>query len=806
MRRVATRLATVGDARSQMRAAGRVARARAARDARVVARRATTRDDGATTTRDDARDDARRARDDVDARGDVDDARDARARARGGRAGTRDARGGARGERRRRRGGRRRGVLQARGGANRDAWSDETGKREWWCERCRDGESVKVNAKAIDLNFGAKCDCEAMERFARDAAESAKADALLRGAWELIDEFGLESGEVCDAAYVSELMFEDDANAPAGAREFAAHRLLSSPMGGIYFKLKAKGTYESRAADQIDALKRKAEAESRAAKVEEAFLDEIKAAAAAPAGAKPDRDALWRPSDEDNDARVRRLEAMEAYALGEKFHSAGEKAMADDLLGKLGFTRSSEGALKTLISTGTWSRHENLSVRKYGVQIDFPDGAAKACAEVLSNEPVDADAASRVDLTHLRAYAIDDAETVEVDDAVSAEALGDDGQIRVWVHIADPTRWIPLGSPLDAIARQRATTLYYPTEIVPMFPLEIAAGPMSLGSRSDVASEAMTVRADVDREGNIMDFEIMPSFVKLDRRWTYDEVDVELDSATCDEGLRLLYKVANARDERRAEDGSVTIILPENSVNVRGATARGGDDDVAITMTKINGHTPARMLVSELMVLVGDVVARFGVRENIPLPFRGQGEPRLMSDDEWDGIPEGICQDMAMRSCMTSSTSGATPRPHSGLGLSAYVQFTSPIRRYADVLAHHQIKAYLRGEPLPFDEQSMENVIEDVGTTVGGAIRSQRETLKYWASAYFDAQPADARWTATVVKFIRGDDLVLVIFDELGYETVMKLDRGAVLGETLTLKFVDADPHAGSTNFARVDA
>ena len=57
-----------------------------------------------------------------------------------------------------------------------------------------------------------------------------------------------------------------------------------------------------------------------------------------------------------------------------------------------------------------------------------------------------------------------------------------------------------------------------------------------------------------------------------------------------------------------------------------------------------------------------------------------------------------------------------------------------------------------------------------------------------------------------MVKFIRGDDLVLVIFDDLGYETVVKLDRGAVLGETLTLKFVDADPHAGSTNFARVEA
>lgn len=79
--------------------------------------------------------------------------------------------------------------------------------------------------------------------------ESAKADALLRGAWELIDEFGLESGEVCDVMYVSELMFEDDVNVFVGVREFVVYCLLSLLMGGIYFKLKAKGTYESRAAD-----------------------------------------------------------------------------------------------------------------------------------------------------------------------------------------------------------------------------------------------------------------------------------------------------------------------------------------------------------------------------------------------------------------------------------------------------------------------------------------------------------------------------------------------------------------------------
>jgi exoribonuclease-2 len=403
-------------------------------------------------------------------------------------------------------------------------------------------------------------------------------------------------------------------------------------------------------------------------------------------------------------------------------------------------------------------------------------------------------------LTHLKVYAIDDAETVEVDDAVSVEAL-DDNQTRIWVHIADPTRWVERGSTLDQVAMRRATTLYYPQETVPMFPLDIAAGPMSLGGE---ACPAMTVRVDVDTAGEILDYEIVPSLIKLDKRYTYDQVDADLKDANGDAALRLLLKVANARDEKRADDGSVTIILPENSIEVKGANASGGDGEVNVTMTCERQDKPARMLVSEMMVLVGDVIGRFGARENIPLPYRGQNEPRLMSDDEWDAIPEGICQDIAMRMSMSPSSSGASPRPHSGLGLNAYVQFTSPIRRYADVVAHQQVKAYLRGESLPYDAESLERVLGEVGTNFSAATRSVRETSKYWAAVYFQSQPSDARWTATVVKFIRGDELVLVVFDTLGFETVVKFDKGAVLGEKVSLKFVDADPHAGNINFARV--
>ena len=658
--------------------------------------------------------------------------------------------------------------------------------------------AVKIAKKAIEMNFGAMSDGEA-RAIGEHAAKMARDEEAVRSAREVIYEFANE-GEIINAEYVSDVIFGDVTN----KNVYAAHCMLNSTLGNVYFKTKGKDEYEPRTAAQIDALAKKADAEARAGALESAFVDEIRAAIAAPKGAKPEASTLWRYEEEDNGARERRFEALQAYALGEKFYSPGEKAMADDLLGKLGFSRTPESALQTLIASGAWSAHENLSIRRYDVPVEFPEHARDACAAVLAKDPVDPDANTRLDLTHLKVFAVDDAATVEVDDGLSVEALGDD-VTRVWVHIADPTRWIECDSALDVVARRRATTLYYPTEIVPMFPLELASGPMSLGGDR---CAAMTVRADVAADGSVLDFAITPSYVRLDRRWTYDDVDSELVSKTCDANLRLLYTVAQARYELRAEAGAVTISLPESSLDVKGVNARGeGDEDsITLTMGKVQTDAPSRMLVSEMMVLVGDVVGAYGARENIPLPYRGQNQPRLMTDDEWDRIPEGICQDIAMRMCMSPSTSGATPRPHAGLGLDAYVQFTSPIRRYTDILAHYQLKAHLRGErPLPFaDVQTLERVIEDVGASVGAATRSQRETTKYWSQVYFQRQPADARWRATVVKFIRGDDLVSVIFEDLAFEAVLKLDRGAILGETLIVRFLDADPHAGIINF-RVD-
>jgi hypothetical protein len=103
-------------------------------------------------------------------------------------------------------------------------------------------------------------------------------------------------------------------------------------------------------------------------------------------------------------------------------------------------------------------------------------------------------------------------------------------------------------------------------------------------------------------------------------------------------------------------------------------------------------ESAARTLVAEMMILVGEAVGRLGAAEGLPLPYRGQEAPTLPPDSELAALPEGPVRGFALRRCMTRSVVQASPVPHASLGLAAYVQVTSPIRRHTDLLAHFNIK------------------------------------------------------------------------------------------------------------------
>lgn len=148
--------------------------------------------------------------------------------------------------------------------------------------------------------------------------------------------------------------------------------------------------------------------------------------------------------------------------------------------------------------------------------------------------PADPDKDSRVDISHLRALAIDDTSTFEIDDALSVEEL-DGGRWRLWVHVADPSRYLSVGDPIEQEARRRTSSCYLPTGTIPMMPRSLAGGAFSL--RPNVCSCALSFGALIDADGtfSLDELTITPSVVAA----SYLQLS---QAATLEDHLRLVHQ------------------------------------------------------------------------------------------------------------------------------------------------------------------------------------------------------------------------------------------------------------------------
>lgn len=202
-----------------------------------------------------------------------------------------------------------------------------------------------------------------------------------------------------------------------------------------------------------------------------------------------------------------------------------------------------------------------------------------------------------------------------------------------------------------------------------------------------------------------------------------------------------------------------------------------------------------------MMILTGEVAARYGQTHNIPLPFRTQPQPELPPEEELIILPAGPVRAAAMRRCMPRSETSIIPARHASLGLDTYLQVTSPIRRYTDLLAHFQIKAHLRGDQLPFSADEMKEVMLGVTSTAQEASLVERQTNRYWGLEYLRRNTAEV-WQALMLRWLREDEnLGLILLEELGLELAMRFHRSIQLGERLNVKVSYADPRQDRIEF-----
>lgn len=639
-------------------------------------------------------------------------------------------------------------------GERRLAVADRPEGKKNWIVIDQSGHSHVLHPRQVEYEIkGGPSKASEIEAFLREVQPWLD-PSTLEVAWELL----VEMGESVNAADMALILFSEQSPALC----YAAHSLLSEDK--FYFKRKGD-LYEPRSQERVAELKHQLEMEEQRLREREGFIARLGQALAG-------ETVVWEASDRP------RFDALERLVLNPE----QEVRLAQETLSMASRSASAESAFELLVDLGLWHRHENLFLRRSSHPTQFPQQVIDMAQTILVSPPADPD--DRLDLTHLKLYTIDDESTREIDDGLSVETLAD-GKQRVWVHIADPTRYVFPEDELDKEARRRTTSLYLPTGTIPMFPMELATGPMSLVQGQNCT--ALSFGVVLAEDGEVEDYTIAATTVKPTYRLTYDDVDEMLElGVSAEPEIASLAHWAKVRQQWRRSQGSINIHLPESSIKVDLER-----DEVSIDILP---DSVSRQLVAEMMILAGEVAGRYAREHDLPLPFRGQPQPELPTEEELLQLPAGFVRDCAIRGCMLRSEMGITPSRHAGLGLEVYTQVTSPIRRYVDLLGHFQLKAHLRGDDLPFSAEQVQEMTFSAANGAYEATLIERQTKRYWALEYL-RRHQDKLWQALVLRWLRQDDnLGLILLEELGLELPHRFTHAVRLGDRLSVQVTAADP------------
>jgi exoribonuclease-2 len=384
-----------------------------------------------------------------------------------------------------------------------------------------------------------------------------------------------------------------------------------------------------------------------------------------------------------------------------------------------GAAHAREAAFEILLRAGRVDPGADRFLTIAGVAEAFPKAQLEAAAALLPA----VHAGERLDLRGLRTITIDDEETLEVDDAVSLHE--ENGEFVVGIHIADASAFVAKGDILDTEARHRTSTIYLPTVAARMLPEHLSTNLASLREGADRLAFTAEVRFDLNL--NRLGHRIVLSTIHVESRLTYEAADALI--AAGDPALASLHRIAVRLQEDRAAHGAITFRRPELKIRVRRE-----DSSDHIKISKLDPNSTSRVLVSEMMVLLNGLAADFAVTNSLPVIFRTQ-EPRDPVPLEASPLPEALAFEKLRRTFKRSRLS-LTPGLHSGLGLSAYTQVSSPIRRYSDLVTQRQFTALLQHQPIPHAREELLEILAAAESAEQEIRAIEDRSTSYWLLQY----------------------------------------------------------------------
>jgi len=440
------------------------------------------------------------------------------------------------------------------------------------------------------------------------------------------------------------------------------------------------------------------------------------------------------------------------------------------LLKELNHQERPENAHRLLLDCKYWDEMINPHPTRLNMPSTFPD---------ISLSPFPDE--ERLDLTQIPAFAIDDRENRDPDDAISLIDLqvDHDGNLiqgSLWVHIADVAALVPPDSILDLEARARSATLYLPEGSISMIP-EPAIQRLGLGLNE--ISPALSFRITINGGGEIIEMKYQPTWIKV-QRFSYQEAEQKLTEPP----LQELMTIAKTYQARREANGAYFIDMPEVIIKVE-------EGKVMIREVEALG---SRDIVREAMIMTGEAAAKFAIQHSIPFPFVTQDSiDDFKTREELNGMSANPDDNQknpnyalfyAMRKTLQRSQVRSQPGNHNGIGLAAYSRVTSPIRRYLDLIAHQQLRLFLRSERLINEADLVERI--GVSEALNGTIANAEFLSRlHWTLIYLMQNP-DYECDGFIID--QQGQRARVLIPDLALEINMHLREDLALNSQLSLK------------------
>ncbi|SFP42079.1 ribonuclease R [Qipengyuania nanhaisediminis] len=489
-----------------------------------------------------------------------------------------------------------------------------------------------------------------------------------------------------------------------------------------------------------------------------------------------------------------------------------------------------------------------IAIAKHGIPHIFPEEALEE-AQQVAQLPLSED--KREDLRNVPIIAIDPADARDHDDAIWAEPDGKGGY-RAIVAIADVSFYVRPGGALDREARKRGNSVYFPDRVVPMLPEILSANVCSLVEGEDRA--AMACHISISPEGKVTDWRFTRAIVRLASNTAYEDAQKAIDDGSADDTLKhlwgaweLLHKAREARDPLDLE-------LPERQVRL--------NDEGVIEEIAVRERLDAHRVVEDFMIAANVAAAKALEAKKAPVVYRVHETPsreklvafkeylatqgrnfalgqvitpglfNRMLKDIGDPAEKALIMEAVLRS-QTQAYYGPANAGHFGLALGSYAHFTSPIRRYADLLVHRAlVDAYHLEQPKPKgdippasglsdrDKTALSQITDAISQTERRAMEAERDTIDRYVAAWLSGRVGETFETRitgvqgfgffATIENLGGDGLVPVStlgreyfrYDEAARQLVGENSgKTYAVGDRLKLKLAESNPLTGAMKF-----